>query len=249
MEISELSEEIVLAANSKGSSYLRVIWDTIFNPSQAFGALRNKPRWLIPYLISILIVLSSLAFTSNIKMEDIKSDIRSSQNLSQAEIDRRVGNIDAQGTPGVSWPMVRLAILAVTAIQTIKLFGIALVFWLAYHLIKPQISFKQILAVCSFSLLILIPEALIKIPLILAKGTTYIYLGPAVLLPIEWKYSPLFNLLNRLDVFSIWMAVLLIIGFSIALDVSKRKAAITVGYIWGIWLLISMFVGDLVQIG
>ena len=249
MGISEVSEEVFLGENSEESSYIRVIWDTIFNPARAFGSLRNKPRWLIPYLISILVVFTSLALTSNIKMEDIKSDIRSSQNLNQAEIDRRVGNIDAQGTPGISWPMIRLAIMAVTAIQTIKLFGITLIFWLAFHLVKPQISFKRMLAVGSFSLLVLIPEALIKIPLILAKGTTYIYLGPAVLVPEEWKYSPLFNLLNKLDIFSIWMAILMIIGVSIILDISKRKAAITVGYIWGIWLLISMFVGDLVQIG
>jgi len=67
-------------------------------------------------------------------------------------------------------------------------------------------------------------------------------------LPVDWKYSPLFNLFDKLDIFSVWMVVLLVIGFSQVLEISKKKAAITVGYIWGIWLLLSMFVGDLVQI-
>lgn len=248
MEISKVSEEVISEDNFSDSSFSRIIWDTIFDPLKAFKSLQNKPRWLLPFILSILVVFTSLALTSNIKMEDVKADIRLSHNLDQSEIDRRIGNIDAQGTHGISWSRIWLGIVAVTAIQTIKLFGIALAFWLAFHLIKSQISYKRILAICSFAFLILIPEAAIKIPLILAKGTTYIYLGPAVLLPVEWKYSPLFKLLDKLDIFTIWMAVLMVIGFSVMLDISKRKSVITVGYLWGIWLLVSMFVGDLVQI-
>nr|MBN2277576.1 YIP1 family protein [candidate division Zixibacteria bacterium] len=248
MDTAITPDDAIPEAQSDKSSYFKIIWNTFFAPFKAFKALEHKPRWLIPYIISIVVVFTSLALTGGTKMEDIKADLRSDPSLTQPEVERRIANIDAQKTQGISWAHIRLGVVAVTVIQTIKLFGLALIFWLALHLVKTSISFKKTLAVCSFAFLILIPEALIKIPLILVKGTTYIYLGPAILLPGEWKYSPLFNLFEKLDVFSIWMAIILIIGFSVLLNISRRKSAITVGYLWGIWLLIGMFFGNLIQI-
>jgi len=248
METAKVSDDSAMVEQLRESPYPHVIWNTIVAPSKAFASLSNKPRWLFPYILSILVVFTTLVLTNGVKMDDIKADIQSNTALNAQEIDRRIDNIEAQGTQGVSWANVRLAAFAVTAIQTIKLFAMVLIFWLAFHLVKAKISFKRILAVCSFSFLVLVPEAILMIPLIFSKGTTYIYLGPAVLLPVDWKYSPLFNLFDKLDIFSVWMVVLLVIGFSQVLEISKKKAAITVGYIWGIWLLLSMFVGDLVQI-
>ena len=76
-----------------------------------------------------------------------------------------------------------------------------------------------------------------------------IYLGAATLLPVEWEYSPLFYLCEKLNVFSIWMVVLLIIALPIVTRISKKKSIIMIGYLWGIWLMLSLFFGGYTLFG
>ena len=79
-------------------------------------------------------------------------------------------------------------------------------------------------------------------------GSAKVYLRLAIVLPSGWKGSPLFNLCGKLDVFSLWMVALLVIALPLATGISKKKAVLTIGYLWGVWLLASMFLSGLVRI-
>ena len=112
----------------------------------------------------------------------------------------------------------------------------------------PGPLLRDVLAACSFVFLVTVPEQLLKGALIVAKGSYRVFLGPAALLPAEWFESPLFNALNRADVFSLWMAILLVIALPAMAGISRTKATITVGYLWVLWLLEGVFLGGLVRV-
>ena len=181
-------------------------------------------------------------------MEDIKQQLRSDPTLSAEEVQRRLGNIEAQQTDGVSSRALVRGLGILTVMHAVKLFGLAFIIWLALQLAPEKVDFKGVLSVSSFSFLVLLPEALVKTPLVVMKGTKNVYLGLVTLLPPEWKFSPLFNLLEKLDIFTVWMVVLLVMALPVVTGISKKRAYVTIGYLWGTWLLISMFFGNLVQV-
>ncbi len=180
-------------------------------------------------------------------MEDFKQDIKSDPSYSSEEVGRRLANIDTQATAGASLWQLSLATTAV-ATQAAKLFGLALVVWLPLQLCATRITYMTIVSVCSFIFLIKIPEALLSGLLIRLKETTRVFLGPASLLPPDSYRSPLFHVLDRLDVFSIWMAILLAMALPIVAELPRKKAAQLVAYLWIAWLLEGALLGNLVGI-
>ncbi len=249
------TREIIFGVNENNEkiniSILNIMIDIFSAPSRAFENLVIKPRWLLPFIICTLTMIFFTISTYDYKLEDIKQDLLSNQTLDEGEIQRRVANIEMQKGGNLSnmhIPSFLFGVGFITLGQAVSLFGLALIIWLALHLYQPKVSYKSILAVCSFSYLVLLPEAVLKIPLIFLKGTMKIYLGLAAFLPVKWETSPLFNLFEKIDLFSIWMIILLIIGITIVTRISKKKAVITIGYLYGIWLLFSMMVGDIFQI-
>jgi hypothetical protein len=55
---------------------------------------------------------------------------------------------------------------------------------------------------------------------------------------VEREANPvLHSLLGSIDVFSIWVFALLVIGFSAATGVTRKRAAVLIGALWGIYVL------------
>lgn len=123
-----------------------------------------------------------------------------------------------------------------------------MILWLGGHLFAPVVSFKVILAATSFAHLVIIPELVIKTPLILARKSFEFYLGPAAFLPRAWHGSSLFNLLEQFDIFTVWMLVLLILGIPIMANINPKQAALLVGVLYVFKLTQSIFLNNLIQV-
>ncbi len=248
MDTYEATGEMAGSGPRTGDSYLRVLADSFVAPSKAFASIAAKPRWFLPFVLCILAGLAYETFTYSQLTDDMIESVRSEVSFSASEIERRVENIEASKEYGVAWQGVAKGLGLLTAFHAFKLFGLALVVWLALHLYATKVAYKSILALCSFVYLVVIPETLLSIPLVVARGTRAVYLGAAAFLPPDIKGSPLFNLCSEVEIFSVWMAVLLGIGLPIVAGISPKKAWITVGYLWVVWLLWSLLAGNLVQI-
>ncbi|MBI5868236.1 MAG: YIP1 family protein [candidate division Zixibacteria bacterium] len=225
------------------TTLLTLFW----SPSKAFRTLREKRWWFVPFLLCAATAILFAFATAHYRVEDFKQDIKSDPSYSSEEVGWRLVNIDAQTTAGVSTWQLTLATTAV-AIQAAKLFGLALVVWLALQRYATKITYMALVSVCGFIFLIKIPEALLSGLLISLKGTTRVFIGPAALLPPDSFESPLFHVLNRLDIFSIWMAILLAIALPIVAELPRKKAAQIVAYLWIAWLLEGALFGNLVRI-
>ena len=81
---------------------------------------------------------------------------------------------------------------------------------------------------------------LLKLPLIIAKGSTDILTNLAILMPVDMDETILYKLLNMIDVVLIWESILLAIGFAIVYDWQQKKANILV---IGIWVLVITVYG------
>ena len=241
------TEEVTIQAQS-AAGYWQTIWWLFSTPGRAFQSLKQKPRWLIPFILCILIALTVAVSTSSYRMEDIKRSIQNNPEFSRQEIDRRLANIEAQRTDSIDWNRIRLAALIVGVMHAVKVFGLAFVLWLILLAGMNNPGFKRILAFCSFYFLVLIPEAILKTPLIIAKKTMNIHLGLAALLTPGESNFLLVNLFNKIDIISIWMIALMIIALPIITEISRRKAAYITGGLWGLWFVLATFLGNAIQI-
>ena len=81
---------------------------------------------------------------------------------------------------------------------------------------------------------------LLKLPLVIAKGSTDILTSLAILIPANMDETIFYKLLNMIDVVLIWQTVLLAMGFIIIYDWQQKKANTLV---IGIWVLVITVYG------
>ncbi|MFZ1683891.1 MAG: YIP1 family protein [Candidatus Zixiibacteriota bacterium] len=218
------------------------------SPSKTFAGVVANRWWVIPFLLCVLAAMIYGAKTSHFRMEDLKADIRSDPGNSPDEVQRRIANIDGQMKPHITVWLLATSTAIVAAAHGVKVFGLALVIWLALQLTTARVRYMVLVSTTAFIFLVKIPEAVLMAPLIIFKGTSRISLSPVVFLPFKWYGSPLYRLLSTFDIFSIWMGGLLVFALPIVAGISTKKSVMTVGYLWGIWALGHIFLGNLVGI-
>jgi len=232
----------------KSDNYLKNILNLFLAPTKTFASLAVKPRWLIPFILCVIVSFTYEATTNQFRMADIKEKLRTDPSISAEELQRRTDNIDAQAIHGFQIKALGIGVAILTTIQAFLLFGLTLIIWLALQLSFPKPKFISLLSLVSFTFLISLPEAVLKIPLIHLKETAKIYFSAAAFLPSAWEGSILFRFLDGLNIFSIWMVILLMIGIPLISEISRKRAIITISYLWLIWLILYSVSGGLVNI-
>ncbi len=243
-----MSVEPVEPTATSVDDYLTTMFNVLTAPRQAFQTLARTRRWLIPIIVCALVSVGYEAVTSRYRMEDMKARISSDPTLSAEEVSRRIDNIEAQRTHGVSSLQLAMGTVLLSSLHAAKVLSLAALLWLAVQIGSNTATFGKLFSMTSFVFLVTVPEQLIKAGLIVAKESYQVHLGPAVFLPVELQSTALFRGLDRLDIFSIWMAILVALGLSVVAGVSKGRAALIVVCLWAFWAMWAMLPFNLIQI-
>lgn len=234
------------------NDYQESVWKEIgnlpLNPGGTFRSVARLPRWFLPFLI---VVLSSIVYqtvTGGVRMEDLKRSIQNNSSLTVEEIQRRVHNIDAQKATGFNSKQVLIGVIGLILLESVKLFGLSIVLWVLLRLLGTQTQWRMVLSICAFSSLIVVLQFVLRTPLVLLKHTALIETGPALILGPDQQGGFLYNFLANFDVFVIWKVVLLVLGLELAAGIARSRAAWCVLSLWGVWILLTTALGDLVKI-
>ncbi|MEW5795273.1 MAG: YIP1 family protein [Candidatus Zixiibacteriota bacterium] len=233
---------------TKPYGYLKIIAYLFFEPSRAFRELSKTPRWLVPLVLCSLVAVGFEAATSRYRMADLKERISNDSTLSPQEVSRRLHNIDAQRTTSISYTKVALGAAILTGINVMKVIAVSTILLLSTLSLRERASFKQLFSAVSFIFLVTIPEKIIVAALMVVKGSYDVQLGPAAFVSGESEGSLLITVLERLDIFSIWIAILMVTALPIVTGISKRRAAVVVCCLWAGWLLLAMLPIKLIDI-
>ncbi len=112
------------------SSIWRIMAGVFIEPEESFRMLATKPRWLVPLLIVIVTVFGQLLVTNEIRMNDLEKQIRDSSTLSAQEVQRRLGNIEAQRSPDWHWSGILNGLGFVSLAKVAQVLPIAFFLWL-----------------------------------------------------------------------------------------------------------------------
>jgi hypothetical protein len=209
--------------------------NTFLAPSSTFADIRHNPSWWVPWVLTSIVALAfvfvmgqKIGFEQVMRNELAKNPSRAEQfeKLSPEQRARQL-EVGAKVTSYFSYatPVFQLlgALIIAGVLLAIFNFGAG-----------AEISFKQSLAIVMYGFLPFVIHGLLGI-VSLAVGVdpegfnvrNPVATNPAYFMnPLEHKF--LYGLLTAVDVFSIWVIVLLGIGYA---SVSKLKRSTTIGIV------------------
>lgn len=209
--------------------------DIFMAPTKVFTRLKEKPQWVTPFVIVLIVIAIAAALTVSMTRETImakQEEVMRERGMSEEQIEQTMKFISG---PGV---IVTSAIAAgiFTAI-------ILLIFTVVINLFIPVFggkgAFKLVFSVICFSSLIKIPAAILKLIMIAVTKSPYVTTSLALFVPNLAKTSFTYRLLVGFDFFMIWEMILVSLGISIANEIEKKNAYVLVFIVW----IVSIFIG------
>jgi hypothetical protein len=198
------------------------------SPTAVGRSVNEDPHWLIPLVVVLVVSFIAAVSTFRYQVEFQKDYV--GEMIKERNPDADLDSIFAVTTA----KEIRAGIIAaVFAVLMILLF--AAVLKGAASVAGGQAGFRRMFAFVSYSTVISALGSIIKVPLILAKGTVDVRTSLAALAPSVDLRSPLAVLLGSFDVFAIWQVVALCFGFSVLSGLGIKKSS---GIVVGLWVIL-----------
>ena len=208
------------------------------SPRETFESVNQKPAWLVPFLIVVVVMIIMQFLAMDIGIKD------------------RLAMMEARDMPAEQYEAARAQMegpmkyigIAIMPVAMIVIWGIiaGILLFGGNTIMGGEAKFKNVFSVVAWSSLVGALGAVIKTLLILSKGTSQgVSTSLAVLLPTpEWgQSSVLHRLLSKFDLFTIWELILWIVGLAVVYRFTTKKLATLVLSLWALWIVISVALG------
>jgi hypothetical protein len=214
-----------------------------FSPGKAFADIARRPRWWVPViLISILSTVYLMAFTQRVGWESVlRPAIESNQNMQNMSVQQReqiiataagvykyVGYLSVVGT---------LFYVFITAVILMFLFD---------TMMSASIGLKRMMAIVAYGILPLVIQTALSMVVLFLKDPEEFNLRN----PLVFNVGAFLNsdspaalraLGSSIDLFSLWIIVLLAIGVSAAgRKVSFGKAFTGIAALWALLVCLKV---------
>ena len=219
-----MSEQAGRPAIQKASP-VTLFFNIITDPEAAFKYLKNFPSWIFPIVLSLLLGLAYMASTGDIQLKMQKDFILNSERIPEASKDKMLENLENPSFFQKTVVPTLSVVLGTVAVPVI----IALVLLLFGNFVFGGGSnFKVMFSAVAWAGIIGFIEGVIKLPLVISKGSLEIYTSLALLMDLDQSKTLLFQVLNLVDVFAIWKIFVYATAFAVVYQFSKGKSYITV---------------------
>jgi hypothetical protein len=211
------------------------ILNIYFAPSKVFKALKEKPQWITPFIIILVVVAVTAVVTVSLTREAIiarQEEMFEQRGMTEAQIE--------QAKQFTSGPAILISsVLSALIFTAILLLLFALVTNLFMPVFGGEGGFKKVFSVICFSALVTVPAAILKLIMIAITKSPFVTTSLALLVPNLAKTSFAYQLLAGFDFFILWEMILVAMGITITNNIAKKNAYILVFLIW----IVSIFVG------
>lgn len=232
-KISEKEEEPVEALDV-GQRIVSVFT----NPIRLFHYLRQKPDYLIPLILTIIISVISSALVYDIAINDQIKRIENSENIPADRKDSIIDSINSSrfGIKRIIYGYVfpGIGVLITFAIVS------AIFLFIGNVILGGKAKYVQVFsAYCYSYLVVAIVGTAVKLPLWLTQNTLRVDVSPAVFLPDASMQSSLYRFVSSFDIFTLWFLIVFGVGFSVIYRFSQLKGLISVITAWLIYVVIT----------
>ena len=218
--------------------------DIFYAPSAVF-ARRETGSFLIPMLV--VTVLLGVLFIVNSRVMDpiMDAEMRRGMASARAKNPQITPEMMEQGRGMMSMVAKVSAFIGIPLV----IFGTGITLWLVGKLFGAKQTFRAAMVVAAYSYVPKVIEGVLAgvqgffVDPALLDGRYRLTLGAGRFLDPDTASPVLLGLLGRVDVFTIWVTVLLAIGLSVTGRIPRARAAMAAGVVWIIGALPGLYGG------
>jgi len=210
------------------------VLNIFFEPRKVFESLRNKPTWLVPYIIVALLGIGSFYFTYPFIMNQQVEKIRENDKIPEEQKQTIIEKMTEQNHP----PLWQIPFAPVGALIVFAILA-GVLFFVFNVILGGDSTFRRVFSVYCYSNLIAIPAMIVKFPLIMMKKDIGVQTSLALLLSTDSKGTFLYRTLSGFDIFNLWQVILVSIGLGVLYRYTTKKAFTVVFVLW-ILLILGM---------
>lgn len=212
----------------------------LVSPIQTSRSIAERASWLAPVIVLLLVTAGFTALAT--PKLDLEPSMRRSIEQRGQELDEE--QVERMLTVAERFKWVGGA--AGVVLSLASCFLLALVFWCLFRLVGGEFDYRTSLGITAHSFLPLGLAALLAVPVLLSRSVVspeelqagLIASNPAFFLD-DAASKPLRAVLASLDLFKLWVAALLGIGYGIVAKVKRSKALWSVAGLWAVWIAIK----------
>jgi Yip1 domain len=220
---------------------------TLMSPGETFADVNRKPTWIAPMIIAIVTVLASTLFFQwrvkpdwdQIMRNQIRKRMeRSNQSLTEEQMQQQV---NIAKTIAKFSPIIGAVFTPIIYVIVAGIFALGLMF------IQAKTTFKKILSVVAWSYAVIgILATIVTIASLMVRdeeslrnidptqSAGIVPTNLAAFLPAETS-AVIKSLAGSLDIFTIWILILLSIGFAAIAGSRKISTGKTARLVFGFW--------------
>lgn len=216
----------------------------LFAPAETFRDIARKPDILVPLLVIVIVTYVTIFLTmprmdwDAVAAQQEEAMRKQNPNMTDADMER-VARITKAGGTVMMYVMPALFIAWYAIIAGVLL--------LACRLFGGEGNYKQAFSATLYAWMPMLLAGILGTVVVLARGglidpqamQTLVKSNPAFLVDIK-EQPILFALLSSLDIFTIWLLILLVIGFAALSKLSKAKVAVIVVSLWLVTVVIKL---------
>jgi hypothetical protein len=215
-----MNPELVADASPKGMSEIERITGVFFEPKKAFTDIAERPAWLIPMLLVVLVSIALTAtFSQHIGWEPmIRKQMETSSRSAQLTPEQR----EQQVAVGAKFAPVIGYVGPIIGYPLVNLISAAVLLGIVAGIMSAPVRFKQIFAILAYAGLVRIPYILLCIVVMFLKNPADFDLQHPLMFNAGAFMDPqaankfVYTLASAFDLFTIWSLVMIAIGLKAA---------------------------------
>lgn len=210
------------------------VWGILVSPRVVIEYLKERPSSLGVLVAMVILILANTLPIMGILVE-AEMDKLADRGLTAEQM------VTQEKVMRITIPVVGpiFALIAVFA-------GAGIMLFLSNVILGGQATYRQLLALLAHAQMVWIPATLVKVPLTLISGKPVVT-SPAAFLSSDAEQGFLWQLMNQMDIFSLWILGLSALGLGILAGTTTGRAATALGITWGIFVLVLAGLGAALQ--
>jgi len=209
--------------------------NVLFSPGAAFRKLKEKPGWILPLVIVVLVLLAVTAVgVSKMNYADVKvraEEMMRNQGMAEEQIQQRLEASDKiMNNPVAKYVLPLVVVLVNTALGMVI---VALILMLMVPLLGgAKGNFVLGLAVVAHAAMVRVLAAIVRLVLLLLRGAENTMTSLALAVPNVKGF--LLHFFSRVDIFTIWEIILIALGMKVIYDLKDNRSYY---FLFGLWLV------------
>jgi hypothetical protein len=242
MEVDIMDQpSATMQSPEKDMNLVARIWNVFVSPVSTFKAVRVKPMWVAPFIITLVISAVATYFLTPVIMEETREKIIDSME------ERDASNEQIESTVERTEKFQKYSIVpSAIIVGAILAFALAGIWLLVTNVLSGgSATYAQVLGASIYAGFIGVLGLLIKMPIILSQRTMNVHFSIATFMSDASQDTFLYKLLAKMDLFAVWGMIVLGIGLAVVGGLKPKKVLPWIVLIYVLYWVVATALSNL----